>query len=748
MDTNGLSKLREPTRVITIILAILSMFSCTWEPQKPKDMQGDDYAYTKKWATWYITNNLIIRSVILMVPILFILHSTPVFPQEYPPVPPRADDALEEELRYLKAETYVITASRILENIKKSPSSITVITDKQIRQMGARHLSEVLQTVPGMHCFHSNFGTYQLGVRGDMRNFQNVILVMVNGHPINEGWRGAATITHNTMILDNVKRIEVIRGPGSALYGANAFSGVINVITKGTEDVNGWELTAGGGSYDTQQYNLLYGKTHNDLNIVFNYNYFKTHGFHGLIEWDYLSPSPSSLAPGRTSGDDEKHDIALNLEYKGLKFDGRLVDRERDLPVGVYSALNEGSDDTFKDYYLNVSYERDLGEDITLLGKVYRNHFRIREDYQYAPPGFSLGPGYPPTPKGLQNVESVKNNRTGFEILATYRMSGSNTVVAGTSYEEMKQYDPRRRSNFLVLFTEYGAAPLPLDSVRDMSEIQNFNRSVKRNFKAFFLEDVWDITNALRLTAGVRWDDYSDFGSEVSPRAGLTWEFFKGYDLKLLYGHAFRAPSFLELYNLRFADPDLDPETIDTYEISLGAELTPSLSSRVTLFHNEGDGNVVALYEEAKNENKTRSQGVEVEARYDFPRGTYLAMNYTYIRPISPHVKLRNWWAPRHLLNVMANIRLSRYLNFYAACHIEDGFRRNRGDTRDDMSGFAVVNITLIARKFLKGYEGLEVRGSIYNLFDKDYTSPEDTSLPNDMPQPGRNSMVEVKYKF
>jgi len=79
-------------------------------------------------------------------------------------------------------------------------------------------------------------------------------------------------------------------------------------------------------------------------------------------------------------------------------------------------------------------------------------------------------------------------------------------------------------------------------------------------------------------------DDYSDFGSEVSPRAGLTWEFSKGYDLKLLYGHAFRAPSFYELYNLGFAMPgnDLDPETTDTYEASLGAEFTPLLTSRFT----------------------------------------------------------------------------------------------------------------------------------------------------------------------
>jgi outer membrane receptor protein involved in Fe transport len=96
----------------------------------------------------------------------------------------------------------------------------------------------------------------------------------------------------------------------------------------------------------------------------------------------------------------------------------------------------------------------------------------------------------------------------------------------------------------------------------------------------------------------------------------------------------------------------------------------------------------------------------------------------------------------------MANIRLSKHLNFYTSCHIEDGFRRNVGDPRDDKSGYAIVNTTLIVKKFLKDYEGLELRGSVYNLLDKDYTSPEQPDLPDDMPRPGRHFLVEVKYKF
>jgi len=687
---------------------------------------------------------------------LFIFNTTPVFSQDDLPSPPSADDALEEELRYLKAETYVITASRVLEDIKKTASSVTVITDRQIRQMGAKHLSDVLQTVPGMNYFYYFVGNHSLYASGLPSQFSHRMLLMVNSHPLNEN-HTAGAITYDNMILDNVKRIEFMRGPGSALYGANAFAGVINVITKEAEDVDGWEVTARGGSYDTQQYNLLYGKTHNDLEITFNYNYFNTHGFNGHVDEDYqtardrLFLTNASLAPGRMRGDEEKYDASLTMKYKGFKLDGRYVRRDWDLPVGWYGALSRKGDLSVKDYYLNLSYERTLFEGLDLLAKVYRNHDGIHDFFQHYPEGSAqLTPLLVPVimPKGMIHSPSVKNNRTGFEIQTTWRTSDSNTVVAGITYEEMKQYDVKRRTNYLT--TPIPLIIIPLPYVRYRTDIQNYNRSVKRNFKAFFIEDIWDITDNLRFTLGVRYDDYSDFGSSVNPRAGLTWEFIKGYDLKLLYGSAFRAPSFAELYNLGTGDPNLDPEKVDTYQVSLGAEVTPYLSGRVTWFWNSVKDYIDIMMKPGPqffrqiNLDQKRSEGLIVEMKYDFGRGTYLAVNYTHT--IFKEVFI--WVTPKHMGNVMANIRLSRYLNFYAACHFEDGWRRDSGDKRDDMSGYGIVNVTLIAKKFLKGYEGLELRGSVYNLFNKDYTSPAKIQLPHDTPRPGRNFMVEVKYKF
>jgi len=280
----------------------------------------------------------------------------------------------------------------------------------------------------------------------------------------------------------------------------------------------------------------------------------------------YGVASNASLAPGRMKGDREKYDVALNLKCKGFEFDGRYVDKEWDLPIGWSYALNHKSISSAKDYYLNLSYEASIVEGLDLFGKVYRNLFDLDADYQLFPPGyiaptpFELFP-IVPMRDGMIQITSAKFSRTGIEIQTTYKISDTNTVVSGATYEEQKGYDVSIDQNWL--YTSVPLVIIPLPSLTNWP-----TESEKRNFKAFFLEDIWDIIDDLRLTLGVRYDRYSDFGSEVSPRVGLTWEFIKGYDLKLLYGHAFRAPSFWEI---GFSAPgiELDPETIDTYEISL-----------------------------------------------------------------------------------------------------------------------------------------------------------------------------------
>ncbi|MDM8522418.1 TonB-dependent receptor [Desulfococcaceae bacterium HSG8] len=322
------------------------------------------------------------------------------------------------------------------------------------------------------------------------------------------------------------------------------------------------------------------------------------------------------------------------------------------------------------------------------------------------------------------------------------------------TYEKTKLYDAEYRANFL---TPFPGLIVPLPSVQDLSETQNYinEDEARREFKAFFVQDIWDITDDLRLTISARYDDYSDFGGSFNPRAGLTWQFAEGLDLKLIYGRAFRAPTFQELYFQNnpgiIGSPDLEPETVDTYEISLGSELK-AFSTRITGFHTtiKDSINTIKLetgssYYVFQNTDKLRSRGFELEMKYDFGKGTYLAMNYTYQDAENQDTEER-LTGPGHVGNVMANIRLSEYFNFYTDFHFQKDCPRATGDDREAPPDFGIVNTTLIAEDFLKG---LEIRGSVYNLLDKEYVSPLAAgTLPGDLPMPGRSFVVELRYEF
>ncbi|MBF0101959.1 MAG: TonB-dependent receptor [Desulfobacterales bacterium] len=678
---------------------------------------------------------------------------------------------IQEEFRYLEEESavpFVITASRIKEDIKNCAASITVITDKQIRQMGARHLMDVIRTVPGMSYENFGDGAYKIETRGLGKGGGQDILIMVNSHPLNCNFTGGATYPHDLLSIDNIKQVEIIRGPGSAMYGANAFSGVINVITKQADDINGTFLKASLGSFDTQQYNVLFGNMiTDDFGVDVNLNYLTTDGFQPFFKQDYqtivdtLFSNQSSKAPGRAKSGDEKYDLATTMNYKGLKLDGRFVDRTLEPNLTPLNAINQNGKSDIVDYYVNLSYEGYFLKGFEFLGKVYHNHNNDRDDFQ----GFSDGVKLL-TPYGLYTMNTGptaelfrKNDRTGIDIQATYIEGESNTLLAGLTYEKIRQYDVHISANYL--YTQYPGVIIPLPSIQDITSIQNYNSNTDREFKALFFQDLWDIQENIHLTMGCRYDKYSDFGGSFNPRFGITWGFFKEYNLKLIYGRAFRAPSFIELYTRNnpsvIGNPDLKPETVDTYEVSVGGDITQVVSSRITGFYNtvkDAIGlNILPNSQGGIYENKDRllSNGFELELTYSIYKGSYLNLNYTYQDSKNKQTKERPYYAPRHKGNLMLNVALHKYINWNIDLHVQDDFRRAKGDIRSQNPGFGIVNSTLLFKPLYaySSLKELELRLSIYNLLNKNYTFPYPKgTLPGDQPMPDRHFLAEMMYHF
>ncbi|MGZ5621915.1 MAG: TonB-dependent receptor plug domain-containing protein, partial [Methylobacter sp.] len=172
------------------------------------------------------------------------------------------NDDLEKELAYLAAERQVVvTASKMEEPVDKTIATTTVITQDDIAHIGARNLLDVLRLVPGIGITQTQFGWREIEVRGIKTLASEKVQIMLNGHPLDHNLQNAgSTWVYDDLPVDTIKRVEVVRGPGSALYGANAFLAVINIITQNAKDLSGLHTSAGWGSFDTQQYRASWGK--------------------------------------------------------------------------------------------------------------------------------------------------------------------------------------------------------------------------------------------------------------------------------------------------------------------------------------------------------------------------------------------------------------------------------------------------------------------------------------------------------
>jgi len=693
--------------------------------------------------------------------LLFLLYPCHAFSEETLDDALKPDQDVEEELKYLQAETYVITPSKIPQRIEKAPGTVHVVTEKEIRQIGARYLSDVVQTVPGWFVEQWFAGFTNFFVRGSAGTLSNSILFMVNSHVVNNVNFGTGVLGYSNLDLDNVKQIEFVSGPGSSLYGSGAKAGIINIITKEGDDIDGLQLTGRGGSFNTWEGNALFGKNFNGLEVSAYLDYRNTDGFHGHVDEDQQSVldkrygTHASLAPGSMKGDAYDWDAQLTMKYNGLKFDGKYIDKKWDNPFGARPILDNMSDYSDKEYYLNLSYDTTPAEGLDVMVKAYLNQQETGERTQMFPKGSVIMTPIGPTITTQNRFYEggMKNSRMGAEAQATYEIVDANTIVGGVIFERQKLWDFNRKANFLRTSNPYVFIPLP--SVQDEPDSWKIPDK-DRNVYAAYVEDIWDIRDNLRLTAGLRYDYYTESGGQLSPRLGVNWEFYQEFYTKFLYGQAFRAPYFVDLYHPAWGNPDLKNETEDTYELSLGADFQP-FSCQVTGFYNKmedaitlaQDSSTGVLRYQYINADSIKLYGAELQMKYDFGRGTYLSMNYTQMKVDTGNSGTDIWMEPTRLGTLTGNVRLNRYLNLNAQLIYRGGWHREDGDPREDPGDYAIVNATLIAKDFVKELKGLEVRGSVLNLLNKDYTMPTAAGeLPNDMPMPGINFFVELRYTF
>ncbi|HXE97432.1 MAG TPA: TonB-dependent receptor plug domain-containing protein, partial [Dongiaceae bacterium] len=277
------------------------------------------------------------------------------------------DQADNRDLLMFFEEQDLVTATKRPTSLRRAPAIATIISADEIRNMGARNLADVLKMVPGFGISINEYGLTIIEVRGVRSSTSEKILVMIDGHSLNKNITGSAFYPYAEMLpMENVKQVEVVRGPGSALYGNSAFVATINIITRNAEEINGLEVKGGGGNFDSYKGNLVGGKAIGDkLTVSGSLDHQQTNGPKLTVEADALSGNPPSFpfptapfsqAPGTPGLSLKQTDAFLKVGYGDLSFRGGYRTIRKDAFVGFGYALTDDNYGHYDTYWSELAY--------------------------------------------------------------------------------------------------------------------------------------------------------------------------------------------------------------------------------------------------------------------------------------------------------------------------------------------------------------------------------------------------------
>lgn len=659
-----------------------------------------------------------------------------------------------------KATISLATGSQ--QVLRRAPSVVTVITADDIAAMGATDLDEVLETVPGMHVSRTvgYISSYLIrGISGGQTNPQ--VLLLQNGVPMYQLYRGDKGGTGRGLPVAHIARIEVIRGPGSALYGADAFGGVINVITKTAADTPGTEVGVLAGSFDTRSAWALHGGKWGALDVATYLNVGGTAGFRRVVDADAQSArdvrfgTQASLAPGPVNTGYDAVDLGLDMSYE--KWQMRAFYKQRS-DVGIGVGINDSLD----------PQGRVRGEHIATSLAWHDPAFAERWSVGYAasfthdtitmetplllsPPGsrFSATSVFP---DGLVGSPGRKERQLRLSAYATYIGLPDHQVRIGVGHDDLQLYETTTSNNFRV--DEFGI-PQPT-TYMDYQAIQPHILPQRRRLNYLYVQDEWNFAPNWILTAGARYDRFSDVGGTTNPRLALVWDAAHNLTAKLMWGRAFRAPAFIELYGINpvaNGNATLKPETIHTQEAALSWQARGNLQFNVNLFRYAMKDviltvpNLVAgTGSTFQNAGSKQGRGMELEAVWETSRTLRISSHYAYQKSIDEATGQDAGYAPHHHLygradwRVAAGWRLSGQINHVADRH------RAPGDLRPQIADYTSVDLTVRSDR---GRHGWSFSATVRNLFNADVREPSlapGTAIPNDLPMAPRAIYLQVSH--
>ncbi len=567
------------------------------------------------------------------------------------------------------------------------------------------------------------------------------VLVLIDGQRIYNDWNGGMAYTSPMISLANIKRAEFIRGPGSAIYGSNAFLGVVNIVT--VRDVN--EVSLSYGENNMRSGHLLASGEHKGIEFSAFTRYFADDGEDFQVQ--------DTFSTNRITTSDSQDGIDLQFHGRWHNTDINFIRMKRS--AEDFYVLDNLSND-FNDFA--VQYDNLFLEQHIEWNSDFESHLRLGYEWyeddiksQLTPAGYFLNPpivSQPPSAEPLFAKAMLEVEELQIALHNDWRLEFGASFKFGLEFRRPELKKAEAANNYDLGDLANGNFPVPYYG--ELRTTTPLAETGERNILGVYSQFQTPVAESTDLTVGIRYDHYSSIDSRFSPRIGIVHQLLDIHTVKLLYGEAFRAPSFneLELINNPTinGNPDLDPETVKTWELIWMSNWEKAMLA-ITFFDNTFEDSIVQEVVGGTrifvNSGKEEGRGMEAEFSAQIGERWYLRTTFTHFFE-TPDSAFRE---SETLASFIVNYHWDKW-NFNLSANFQDEREMAVGgstENRMTLDSFWVANAK-IKYAFWNNWTAF-LQGK--NLFDEDYeTPPQGTGLTEGIPNRGGEVSGGIVWEF